>query len=393
MTATATPPAVTARGRRFDDTSPDGTPPQRRRRRALLVGALVLVVVAAVVLQVLSPDRSTDPYSPDSAEPDGARATAQVLGQQGVEITYVRTTAAAIAEAEAGSTLLVIAPSSLREVQLEALADVEADLVLAGSGGDDLRPLTDRVETAAAVPRESIPAGCDDPDATAAGSITSGARGLVGDATLCFAGADGTGAQYATWTEDDRTWRVIADPWLMTNEGLAVDGNAALVLRALGATERLVWYLPDPNDTFGQESEATGSLPLPGPAVLLLFLVGVVLVLWRGRRLGPVVVEPLPVVVKATETTRGRGRLYRRAGAHGHAAAALRAGLVARVARRVGLPAHADADQVIETLARASGRSPEAIRDVLYGPAPTSDTELTTLTHALDTLESEVLRA
>lgn len=393
MTATASPPAVTARGRRFDDTSPDGTPPQRRRRLVLLIGAIALAVVAAVVLQMLSPNRSVEPYSPDSAEPDGARATAQVLGQHGVRITYVRTTAAAIAEAEAGSTLLVIEPGSLRDVQLEALADVESDVVLAGAGGGgDLSLLTDRVEATAAVPRGSHPAGCGDTDAQAAGSITSGARGLDGDATLCFAGADGSGAQYATWTEDGRTWRVLADRWLLTNEGLAVDGNAALVLRALGATERLVWYLPDPADDFGEDA-ATGSLPLPGPAVLLLFLVGVVVVLWRGRRLGPVVVEPLPVIVKATETTRGRGRLYRRSGAHGHAAAALRAGLVARVARRVGLPSHADPDQVVETLARASGRSPEAIRDVLYGPAPTSDTELTFLTHALDTLESEVLRA
>ena len=35
--------------------------------------------------------------------------------------------------------------------------------------------------------------------------------------------------------------------------------------------------------------------------------------LWRGRRLGRLVVEPLPVVVQAVESTESRGRLYRRA--------------------------------------------------------------------------------
>ena len=47
--------------------------------------------------------------------------------------------------------------------------------------------------------------------------------------------------------------------------------------------------------------------------------------LWRGRRFGPLAVEPLPVVVRASEATRGRARLYRRARAYGRATAALRA--------------------------------------------------------------------
>ena len=72
---------------------------------------------------------------------------------------------------------------------------------------------------------------------------------------------------------------------------------------------------------------------------------------------------------------------------------ALRAGFVARVAGRVGLPSHAGPDEVVETLARASGRQPDAIADVLYGPPPTDDESLSALTHALDTLESEVQRA
>ena len=57
-----------------------------------------------------------------------------------------------------------------------------------------------------------------------------------------------------------------------------------------------------------------------------LLVVGVLLALWRGRRLGPVVTEPLPVVVRSAEVVEGHGRLYRRAGARERAAELLRAG-------------------------------------------------------------------
>ena len=60
--------------------------------------------------------------------------------------------------------------------------------------------------------------------------------------------------------------------------------------------------------------------------------------LWRGRRLGRLVPEPLPVVVRAVETTEGRARMYRRSRAHGRAAATLRAATLARLRDRTGLP-------------------------------------------------------
>lgn len=384
-------PTIVARGRAAGEKAPDvDTPAGRRRGTLLVVGILVLVVIAVIVTQLTQTRTSTDPLAPDNPEPDGARAAAQVLREQGVDVTYVRTTSAAISEAEAGSTLLVLNPDSLSDVQQEAIAQVDADIVLVGLRSASLGPLTDRIEIEGYVERTNHVVDCGDEHARAAESITAGGAVVSGDVEGCF--NDGDGALYAAWTEGDQSWRVLTDSWMLSNEGLAVAGNAALVFRSLGSHDRVVWYLPDPSDTFGSESPLD-QFPLPAPVIVMLFLVGVALVLWRGRLLGPVVVEPLPVEVKASETTRGRGRLYRRAGAHAHAASALRAGFVARVAGRIGLPSHAGPDEVVETLARASGRSPDAITDVLYGAPPTDDEGLSSLTHALDTLESEVQRA
>lgn len=383
-------PTIVARGHAAGRKPPQQAPAGRRRRTLVAAGIIGLLLLAVVVAALTRTSTSETALAPDNPAPHGARAAAQVLAEHGVDVTFVTTTAAAVAEAEAGSTLLVIQPDRLRPVQQEAIAAVGADVVLAALGSGGLEDLTERVEVLTYTPRTTHRVDCGDEHARAAGSITAGGAVLIGDVDGCFQ-ADG-GALYATWTEAGRSWHVLSDGWMLSNAGLAEAGNAALVFRTLGAHERLVWYVPDPNDGFGTESPLS-QFPLPGPVIVQLFLVGVVLVLWRGRRLGPVVIEPLPVAVKATETTRGRARLYRRAGAHAHAASALRAGFVARVAGRIGLPSHAGPDQVIESLARASGRPPQAISDVLYGPPPTDDAGLTALTQALDTLESEVQRA
>src|SRR4029079_9085813 len=96
-----------------------------------------------------------------------------------------------------------------------------------------------------------------------------------------------------------------------------------------------------------------GELLPPVVPILALqrLLVVVVTAIWRGRRLGRLVTEKLPVVVRAGETTRGRGRLYRRGRSHGHAAAALRAGTAARSAARLGLPRSAGAPVVVDAIA------------------------------------------
>jgi hypothetical protein len=169
------------------------------------------------------------------------------------------------------------------------------------------------------------------------------------------------------------------------------------VLRALGRSDRVVWYVPSLDDVGVVPDGASGTsitdlVPWVRPVLAWLALVLVVTIVWRARRLGAVVAEPLPVVVRSAETTRGRGRLYRRARAHGHAGAALRAGTAARVAHRLGLPRSADAPTLIDALVRATGRDARDVETLLYGPPPTDDPGLLRLADDLHHLESEVHR-
>ncbi len=76
--------------------------------------------------------------------------------------------------------------------------------------------------------------------------------------------------------------------------------------------------------------------------VLQLCLVVLLLALWKGRRMGPLVAEQLPVVVRASETVEGRGRLYRSRRARDRAADALRTATLQRLLPRLGLGPNAE---------------------------------------------------
>ncbi len=372
----------------------------RRWRWPIAVAALVLLV--AVLAALPEPRTSSVALAPDNPGGPGARALAQVLGDRGVEVTYVRTTGAAVDGAVDGSTLLVTNDWLLTTGQVDALAATDADLVLLDSPSllaavtDALTPSWTQTAT-----RTAVDAACDDADALAAGTVRASGSGWWASgpgATVCFPvpGTDPVAGLYAV-VEGDRRVTAIADPSLLTNASIAQDGNAALALRALGRHDHLTWYIPSWSDTGADEEAAPGLRDLlpPGTGVLALLalLVVAVAALWRARRLGRVVTEPLPVVVRSAETTRGRGRLYRRSRSYGHAAASLRAGTATRTARRLGLPHSAGAPAVIDALARATGRTPEDVGALLYGPPPTGDAGLTDLARRLDELESEVHRS
>ncbi|GIG39654.1 DUF4350 domain-containing protein [Cellulomonas phragmiteti] len=368
-----------------------------RRGRPWLV-VLGVVLVGGLVLTLPAPPVSSTPGAPDNPGASGARAVARVLERQGVTVDHVTTTAAALAAARGDGTVLVVGDQWLVEEQVDALAALDDDLVLVDAGWALSRLAPDVATSGEAVPRTRREASCDDPDAVAAGTLTAagGYEDLSGAATTCFPAGGGGGA-YLVLERDGRRITALSDLHPLTNDAVDEDGHAALALRALGRHDHLVWYVPSLDDmgVVGEPGSGTSLpdlVPWVRPVAAWLVLVLLVTVVWRGRRLGPVVAEPLPVVVRSAEATRGRGRLYRRARAHGHAAAALRAGTAARVAHRLGLPRSADAPSLVDALARATGRRAVDVESLLYGPPPIDDAGLLRLADDLHHLESEVHR-
>ncbi len=383
----------------------------RRPRRATLLVVLgaVLLVVALVVASLGTSDGPLDPGSP---APDGGRAVAQVLGDLGVDVVRTTTSDAtdAAVEAAGGDAAVLVVPtsplSSAQTDRLAALGEAGTDLVLLVPDPDVLATLApslraaDEIETA-----EDVPPQCDVPAAQRAGDATGGGalvepRDDEDPTVLSCYGLPFGGAPYVTVDGDaeggDRgDVVVLGQPDVLRNETVDEAGNAALALQTLGARPTLVWYLPDPLDPALAEGDGTVPLSSLVPrglvrAAQVLAVAGVLLLLWRGRRLGRLVVERLPVVVRAAEAVEGRGRLYRATGARGHAAATLRAASLTRLAGRLGVPVSAGTDAVVGAAAGASGR-PRADVAALYRPdEPADDAALVALATALDDLEKEV---
>ena len=154
-------------------------------------------------------------------------------------------------------------------------------------------------------------------------------------------GAHGAGLLELPSTSGHPPLTIVGSTAGFTNGTITDEDNAAIALRLLGGSPRLIWYQPGVADLAGSasdEGEDGGLLPAwLAPALALLATSLVVLALIRGRRLGRLVREPLPVVVRAVETTESRGRLYRRAQDRPRAAAVLRVATLDRLRSRLGL--------------------------------------------------------
>ena len=91
-----------------DGTRPAAGRARRWRRARWPLGLLALVVVAGILSALPEPRTSTLTLAPDNPGDLGARAAAQILGREGVDVRYVRHIADVESLAGPGSTVLVV---------------------------------------------------------------------------------------------------------------------------------------------------------------------------------------------------------------------------------------------------------------------------------------------
>jgi len=380
-------------------TSTTPTLRQSGRRAAFWVVAGVVLLAVAIVTLVATGARTGDgslTLSTDDAAPGGARAVAQVLGDQGVDVRTADTLDGALDAVEgapgAVTVLVYDRDAFLGGDDAARLADAADRVVLVDGSGEVLESLLpgtdgspDAVDGDAA--DDVVDADCDLPEAERAGGITAGAaRYSGGTAELCFDGA-------LAVSDAGPFVAALASPELLSNGSVGDAGNAALALGLLGATDTLVWYLPSADDLTDAPTVAELTPGWLTPAIGLLALAAAAAGIWRGRRMGPLVVEDLPVTVPASETMDGRARLYESSSSRLRALDALRMGAVARIARALGLSAATGVDDVVLGAAAALGRDPASVRAVLLDADPATDADLVRLSDELLDLESAIRRA
>lgn len=366
----------------------------RRFRTARWV-ALAFVVIAAVsgVSAYLTASRPGARMDPAATSPAGAHAIAALLEDHGVEVIEAKDIAA-VERAAGPDALLLVTQTQyvIGDDALHRLSGLPGDVLLVEPVSRTQEALAPKVKTADDVSIGGDP-DCDMPEATRAGTVQLGASPTYESAddadvalTRCYGGA------VVRYRDAGRTVTVAGSADFMTNEGLLDEGNAALAMNLAGSHPRLIWYTAE---RVVGESDGSASIVdlIPsrvGWVVLQLCLVVLLVALWRGRRIGPLVAEDLPVVVRASETVEGRGKLYRSRRARDRASAALRTAALGRMLPRLGVGAQSPPAAVIETVAQRVTNGAAAVEYALFGPEPPDDAGLLNLAQLLDDIERQV---
>lgn len=425
--------------RRPQPEAPRKRPPLRRRHLLIpLAAAAALIVFTIVAAFVESPSPGSDSFlSPRAVGGDGSSQLAKSLEEK--DVTVDRFTDAGDSFFDAASsgdtTVFIPAPDYLNSSEISRLQEAaiaeNTRVVFVDPSRDLLGSLglseagAPRIAPKVVAPSE----GCDLPEAEKAGDAgmlrqayakTKSSGGFELDVDWKFCYDDGL-----AWTGSGSMSFVVAgaaDPF--TDEYFGEAGNAELATGLLGQHRKVVWLdkhsltkepppsqtLPTPDGDYtpppdpsrdpieypnqGQTNPIYDAMPAWMWAMLLGALVlGVLMALWKGRRLGPPVTEPLPVTVPAAETVHGRARLYRRAHAYTETLRALRAGALHRIRPVLGLSSQAGDAEVVEAVATRTGWPREHITATLYSTQPTNEDELYNATQAIDALVSAVENA
>ncbi|MFE9726481.1 DUF4350 domain-containing protein [Streptomyces sp. NPDC005794] len=397
-------------------TSESRTPLQIWQRVRGLLLAVLILVIAGVALAAARSGGQHGRLDPRSADPYGSRAVAEILKERGVSIDVVTTLDEAAGAAGPDATLLVTGPNMLTAHQQRRLRTATAGsagrTVLIAPGGPSVARLAPDIRPDSHGPVTARPPLCDLPAARAAGTADLGGIHYATDlhgATACYPD-DGSASLLVLPGQEAGDTVLLGSPDILYNDRLDQQGNASLSLQLLGSRPHLVWYLPsldDPSAAAGTaadrgnsgddgaegESGFIGLIPsgwLWG--TLQLALAAALAAIWRGRRFGPLITERLPVAIRASESTEGRARLYRKADARARAADALRSAARARISPLLGVPPRdADSSAVLLPAVAARLSTPGSdLGTLLFGPAPADDAALVLLTDQLDALEREV---
>jgi hypothetical protein len=366
------------------------------RRWSGIVVLAAVIIAAGVVIALLTPPTSAPYLDPSGTSDTGGRALANLLASRGQHLVRESAPAAAgPASAAPGASLeLITSPQLLTSEQLSQAARFGGDILLLGPDSRALRALAPRVRI---VGSQVTVAGAE-PACAAAPAVLAGDAYLSGAmlstvdpaVSTCYPSPpNGPGYLLVQYRAGSRTITVLGSGAPLTNQYLAQAGDAALALNLLRQAGTITWIVPPPGALPAQAAAGQRSFfsLVPWPAYLIAIQLAIAALLaaaWRARRLGPLVPERIPVIVRATETVEGHGRLYQARRARDRAAGELRSAATTRIARLTG------GDVSAGTLAVRTGEDARQISALLEGPPPASDQELVTLADQLDTLMRKI---
>ena len=388
-----------------------------RERRSLLAAGLLLTMLILVTLAILGGPTDSERHianSPRSNTAIGGKALYRVLKKEGIETSYIKSIQSAVKEAGPETTVAIFTSYAsgiqlgLSDSQVTELKNSGANIVIVTGESTHVAALSDNIQIT--YEHDDYDwgiktANCSNEDAVAAVRLQGSVMLMptsesVSGAEFCFkepVTANGNVAPAIMAVEklpSGGTLTVFSESDLFQNQNILEEGAAAIALRSLGAKENLVWTMvPDYGNYSGNDSFVSEEELLPKwlkSTFGFATIVFLVIALWKVKRFGPLLPERLPVVVRAHETTYGRGRLYHQSAARGRSAALLRAHSAKNIADRLSISSQAEPAELVDAIVHlCPHRNRSEIQQLLYGPSPRNNTELMELANQLEKLESE----
>lgn len=369
---------------------------------------VVLAILLALTSAIIRASFRDAPFEPSSPTATGSKALVTVLQESGTPVATVRSTQDAADALTAGGTVVLTDDRHLSQRQRDLLASA-----LEGSTGrivlitpeqetlDALAPGTSVAGRVAADERPRADETCADASFRARwvrpGTFEPADDSQTSWPGLSYRPAPGAASCFRTHegasiVQQGRA-TVLGSSRYVMNGGIGSADNSAVALNAIGGHGEVAWYIPSATDPLaGQDGGPLARLPEWAlPVVLWMVACVLLLLLALSFRLGPVVIEPLPVTVRAQELTIGRANLLERAGARDRAARSLRSAAAVRLADRLGVRRSENLEALLTALT-PHVRDPHAARALLSATPVSTDIDLVRLAHDLDALEKEIDR-
>jgi hypothetical protein len=339
-----------------------------------------LVVALVVVAVAVTGDINREPLDPRSVGPDGARALVEVAERAGAEVEIGLELPGDDADVAVllADTYGVAGRSELTEWVRRGGRLVVADLA---------SPITPPPGFGLAGSGDGV-GSCPEPALAGISRVTGFESAYAENETTdtrCFGG----GVVIATL--GDGVIVSIGGPGPLLNQNLAVADNAALAVALLAPQTGTTVAFLEPRLAVAAGENLEDLVGDPVWLLLIQLAVGFsVIALWKARRIGRPVAEPVPVEIAGSELAAARGRLL--AGLRNPAAAAaeLRADTRRTLARALGIAADTDLTVVATRTAERTGVALDDVEGLLAQRPVTTDADLLAVAAGLADLSAMV---
>lgn len=344
----------------------------------LLFAAVILVVVVMGGSGVSGP-----PLDPRSVSPDGARGVVEVLERYGVDVDASRSVPRPDDDA---ALMLVDRLTPEDEARVMSWVRSGGVLVVADQRSSFI---ADRVASFDRSPQRGV---CDIAALGGVESIEIERGNLLdaSDAASCFGDRDS--AFVVDRSEGDGNIVSLGTPYIFTNAVLDESDAAVLAVSLLAPRPNGagVTFIGPSVVSYGDETLGDLIAPRVYNSIYQLMAAFLLYGMYRSRRLGKVVPEPLPVRLMGSDLVLHSGVLSQRAHDPAGAAEVLRHDFVQRAQRSLSLPSDLTDSALATIIAGRQGLDADRLLQTLTSRVSTED-ELTEMANHLAEVDAELL--